>query len=209
MTYEWVTWHTNEVYVTYEWVLSRMSVSLSLPLRKVIPFIYLRAFSVPRSLQGCEDPYDALSWEIIFRKRALQLVALLRKETCNLRHPMHLRHPAPPLYSLLHSSTAMHFWFPLDPPPPHTHTQRPRMGAHVTNLQQQQKNCKRAQTQPNSLTTALVLLRGAAAAASAVLSRTLPGAALWFAQNIRRYGGCWRRSHGRGVRHDIWEMGVE
>jgi len=32
------------------------------------------------------------SWEI-FRKRALYLMALLRKETCNLRHPMHLRHP--------------------------------------------------------------------------------------------------------------------
>jgi len=28
-----------------------------------------------------------------FPQRALQLVALLRKETCNLRHPMHLRHP--------------------------------------------------------------------------------------------------------------------
>ena len=26
-----------------------------------------------------------------FRERALKLVALLRKETCNLRHPMHLR----------------------------------------------------------------------------------------------------------------------
>ena len=29
---------------------------------------------------------------VIFRKRALQLVALLRKMTCNLRHPMGLRH---------------------------------------------------------------------------------------------------------------------
>ena len=30
---------------------------------------------------------------VILRERALQSVALLRKETCNLRHPMHLRHP--------------------------------------------------------------------------------------------------------------------
>ena len=34
-----------------------------------------------------------LSLEVIFRERALWLVALLRKKTCNLRQPMHLRHP--------------------------------------------------------------------------------------------------------------------
>jgi len=28
-----------------------------------------------------------------FRQRAIWLVALLRKDTCNLRHPMYLRHP--------------------------------------------------------------------------------------------------------------------
>ena len=33
------------------------------------------------------------SFEVSFRKRALKLVALLQKETCNIRHPMHLRHP--------------------------------------------------------------------------------------------------------------------
>jgi len=37
--------------------------------------------------------WDALSLQVIFRKRALYLVALLRKMTCNLRHPMSLRHP--------------------------------------------------------------------------------------------------------------------
>jgi len=31
----------------------------------------------------------------MFRKRALQLVALLRNMTCNLRHPTSLRHPVP------------------------------------------------------------------------------------------------------------------
>ena len=36
---------------------------------------------------------DALFFYFIFRKRALQLVALLQKEACNLRLPMHLRHP--------------------------------------------------------------------------------------------------------------------
>jgi len=30
---------------------------------------------------------------VIFHKRALELVALLQKMSCNLRHPMHLRHP--------------------------------------------------------------------------------------------------------------------
>ena len=47
-----------------------------------------------KCVQGGEDPQHALSFEVIFRKRALQLVALGRKETCNLRHPMHLSiHP--------------------------------------------------------------------------------------------------------------------
>jgi len=36
-----------------------------------------------------------LWWPLIFRKRALWLEALLRKETCNLRHLMHLCHPEP------------------------------------------------------------------------------------------------------------------
>jgi len=34
----------------------------------------------------------ALSLEVIFRKRALLFEALLRKETCVLRHPLHLHH---------------------------------------------------------------------------------------------------------------------
>jgi len=44
-------------------------------------------------VQGGEDPQDALSVEVIFCKRALQVVALLRQMTCNFRHPMGLRHP--------------------------------------------------------------------------------------------------------------------
>jgi len=44
-------------------------------------------------LQGGEDPYDALSLDVIFRKRALHLVALLWKMICNLGDPMSLRHP--------------------------------------------------------------------------------------------------------------------
>ena len=38
-------------------------------------------------------PIGCLKLQVIFRKRALYLVALLRKMTCNLRHPMGLRHP--------------------------------------------------------------------------------------------------------------------
>jgi len=43
-------------------------------------------------VQGSGNAEDALSLWVI-SKRATQLVALLRKETCNLRHPMHRRHP--------------------------------------------------------------------------------------------------------------------
>jgi len=35
---------------------------------------------------------QAMALYVIFRKRALELVALLRKMTCNLRHRMDLRH---------------------------------------------------------------------------------------------------------------------
>ena len=45
------------------------------------------------TLQSGGDPYDALSVYVMFRNRALQLVALLRKMTCNLRRPMGLCHP--------------------------------------------------------------------------------------------------------------------
>jgi len=44
-------------------------------------------------IQGGEDPKDALSLQVIFRKRALLLLAFLREMTCDLRHPMSLRHP--------------------------------------------------------------------------------------------------------------------
>ena len=44
-------------------------------------------------LHDGEDTEDALSLWVIFRKRTLQLVALLQKETCNWRHPMHLCQP--------------------------------------------------------------------------------------------------------------------
>jgi len=45
------------------------------------------------TVQGGVESYDALSLQVIFRERALYIVALLRKMTCNLRHPMPLRHP--------------------------------------------------------------------------------------------------------------------
>jgi len=44
-------------------------------------------------IQGGVESYDALSLQGIFRKRALYIVALLRKMTCNLRHPMTLHYP--------------------------------------------------------------------------------------------------------------------
>ena len=44
-------------------------------------------------VQGGQDAQDALSFQVIFCKRALKLVALLRIETCNFRHSMRLGHP--------------------------------------------------------------------------------------------------------------------
>ena len=44
------------------------------------------------AVQDGEDAQDAVSSEVIFRKRALESVALLWKETCNLSH---VRHPVP------------------------------------------------------------------------------------------------------------------
>ena len=41
-----------------------------------------------------------------FRKRALSTAALLRKETCNLRHPMHLRHPVLCVWVYIHTHNA-------------------------------------------------------------------------------------------------------
>ena len=42
-----------------------------------------------------EDEQNALSLQVIFCKRALKLVVFSRKETYNLRHPMHFCHPVP------------------------------------------------------------------------------------------------------------------
>jgi len=44
-------------------------------------------------VQDGVESLDALSSQVIFRRRALYLVALLRKMACNLRPPMSLRHP--------------------------------------------------------------------------------------------------------------------
>ena len=44
-------------------------------------------------VQGGEDSQDPLPLQVIFRKRALYLVALLWKMICNLGDPMSLRHP--------------------------------------------------------------------------------------------------------------------
>jgi len=43
-------------------------------------------------IQGSEETY-ALSLQVFSRERTLQFVALLQKETCNLRYPVHLGFP--------------------------------------------------------------------------------------------------------------------
>jgi len=47
-------------------------------------------------VQGGEDQKDALSLQVIFHKRALQLLALLRKITCNWAHGKPRGFPEPP-----------------------------------------------------------------------------------------------------------------
>ena len=49
-----------------------------------------------------KDALDALSFKVLSRNRALQVKPLLRKETWNLRYPMHLDHPVP-AFCELHS----------------------------------------------------------------------------------------------------------
>jgi len=64
------------------------------------------------SVQSGEDSQDALFWWVIFRKRALWLVALLRKMTCNLRYPMGLRHLVLRLQIYeMNGSHVWHDWF--------------------------------------------------------------------------------------------------
>jgi len=48
--------------------------------------------------QSGKDPWNALSLKVVCRKRALYLVTFLRKMTCNLRHPVGLRHSVLPVY---------------------------------------------------------------------------------------------------------------
>jgi len=64
-------------------------------------------------LQGGGDPPDTLSLQVIFCKRALKLVALLRKMTCNLRHPMGLRHPVLLLSTTLRAAQLVNMYPPI------------------------------------------------------------------------------------------------
>jgi len=58
--------------------------------------LYAHVVSSEFSVQGGKDAEDTLSSYVIFRKRALYLLAFWRKETCNTRHPMHFHHPILP-----------------------------------------------------------------------------------------------------------------
>jgi len=56
--------------------------------------------SIQMCVQGGVESYDALSLQVIFRERALYIVAPLQQMTCNLGHPMPLRHRIHILYSV-------------------------------------------------------------------------------------------------------------
>jgi len=70
----------EQVNFKYEWGMSRMNEVCT-------------AFHCTGQLQGGVQSYDALSLQVLSRKRAPWIVALLREMTCNLRHPMGLCHP--------------------------------------------------------------------------------------------------------------------
>ena len=91
-------WHTRSNY----------SQAHTCKVAKTLKMPYLHTHTQWQRLLGC------LICTRHFCKRAIYLAALLRKKTCNLRHPMHLRHPVHSLcFSLAHSS-ALSF--------SHTHT---------------------------------------------------------------------------------------
>jgi len=78
--------------IQYVWVVYRKNASRFFLFVFVQPTHFYSLHSV-WDVQGGEDPQDALSLPVISRKRALRLVTLLWKMTCNLRHPMSFRHP--------------------------------------------------------------------------------------------------------------------
>jgi len=93
-------------------------------------------------------------WRLIFHKRALQLVALLRKMTCNLRRRMSLRHPVSPVYmfTYLHVQRLYDFasrygvWFSytLQHTAPHCTTLH-RTAPHCTTLHHTATHCNTLQ----------------------------------------------------------------
>ena len=83
-------------YVSSRFVLQLIGVSCSAVHSAILCAVH-SCFSLclhlDNQLQGGEDSQDPLSLQVIFRKRALYLVALLWKMICNLGDPMSLRHP--------------------------------------------------------------------------------------------------------------------
>jgi len=59
-------------------------------------------------VQGGVESYDDLSLLVVFCERALYIVALLRKMTCKLKHPMPLRHPVSWIITVMSRMIATH-----------------------------------------------------------------------------------------------------
>jgi len=97
---------------SYDCVMSHMWLSVATHIACVVSHMCLsvathmnKSHEIYEWVQGGVESQGALSLQVIFRKRALYLVALLQKMTCNLRHPMSLRHP-------LIEGAVWHTWMP-------------------------------------------------------------------------------------------------
>ena len=88
MTHSYVS-HDSFVCVT--WLIRMLDVLHDSFVR--IQDLYVCNHACAYTIQDAAHPYDVLSLHVISRKITLQLLVLLRKATCNLRHPVGLRHP--------------------------------------------------------------------------------------------------------------------
>ena len=91
-TYTYVYTYINTHTYVYTYIYIFINVHI------YVTCIHTYICMVAIDVQGVENPHNALSLEVIFRKRALKFVALFWEEVCNLRHLMHRHHPVLLIY---------------------------------------------------------------------------------------------------------------
>jgi len=76
----------------HEWGKAKGQLNLRLDIRRIHCFWQWESVRVT-SIQGGQDPWDALCLQVSSRKQALYFMGDLLDETCKIRHPMGCRHP--------------------------------------------------------------------------------------------------------------------